>query len=47
MWQKGEIAQNEQLIPLEECFQLFSMIVLSFKGTFNIFDLMFQTSATD
>ena len=32
---KEEIAQNKQFLFLSPCFQLYSIIVLSFKGSFH------------
>ena len=34
---KGVIAQNEQFLHLPKCFQLFSVIVLSFIESLNMF----------
>ena len=34
---KEEIAQNKQFLPLLPCFQLYSIIILSFKGSFQFF----------
>ena len=42
---KEEIAQNEQFLLLSPCFQLYSIIVLSFKGIFHRFSGMFSKSS--
>ena len=42
---KEEIAQNEQFLLLSPCFQLCSIIVLSFKGSFQFFGGMFSKSS--
>ena len=41
---KEEIAQNKQFLLLSPCFQLYSVIVLSFKGSFHFFGVSFQSS---
>ena len=38
---KGEIAQNEQFLLLSQCFQLFSVIILSLLKKFHIFAYLF------
>ena len=38
---KEEIAQNEQFLLLTPCFQLYSIIVLLFKGSFQFCSSMF------
>ena len=40
-----EIAQHEQFPLLSPCTQLYSIIVLSFKGSFQIFSVMFSKSS--
>ena len=42
---KEEIAQNEQFLLLSSCFQLFSISVLWFKGSFQICSDMFSKSS--
>ena len=43
---KEEIAQNEQFLLLSSCFQLYSIIVLPFKGSFsNFFGYVFSKSS--
>ena len=45
---KEEIAQNEQFLLLSPCFQLCSIIVLSFKGSSQFFSGIFsKASAAD
>ena len=45
---KGEIAHNEQFLHLPQCFQLYSIIILSIKGIFNSCVGMFSNpSAAD
>ena len=45
---KEEIAKNEQFLLLSLCFQLYSIIVLSFKGSFQKNSGMFsKLSAAD
>ena len=48
MLTKEEIAQNKQFHLWSSCFQLYSIIVLSFKGSFkNISSLFSKSSAAD
>ena len=42
---KEEIAQNEQFLLLSPCFQLYLIIVLSFKGSFKFIPGMFSKSS--
>ena len=42
---KGEIAQNEQFLLLPQCFQLFSVIILTILENFHIFELTFLKSS--
>ena len=44
-WQKKIIAQDEQFLLLSPCFQLYSIIVLSFKGSFQFCSCWFSNSA--
>ena len=42
---KEEISQNEQFLPLPQCFQLLSVNIPSFIGIFYIFVYMFSKLA--
>ena len=42
---KEEITQNEQFLLLSPCFQLYSIIVLSFSENFHICVYMFSKSS--
>ena len=42
---KEEIAQNEQFLLLSPCFQLYSIIVLLYKGNSQMFSSTFSTSS--
>ena len=42
---KEEIAQNEQFLLLSPRFQLYSIVVLSFKGSFHCLSGMFSKSS--
>ena len=44
---KGEIAHNEQLLHLQQQFQLFSIILLSFVGTIYVLYLMVSKSVIE
>ena len=45
---KEEIAQIKQFLVLPQCFQLFSVIILSFIEIFHVFALLFsKLSAAD
>ena len=41
---KGEIAHDEQFLLMSQCFQLFSLIIRSFKVIFHYFAKMFSKS---
>ena len=41
---KEEIAYDDQFLLWPQCFQLYSVIVLSFMKMFNVFDYMFSES---
>ena len=42
---KGEITHAEQYLLLAQCFQIYSLIVLSFIERFHIFELISSTSS--
>ena len=46
MTTKEEIAQSEQFLHLSPCFQLCSIIVLSFKESFQFYSGMFSKSSS-